>query len=384
MNRERIPLTLIYCAFGGRDEERRTAALKALWEMDALQDKLPAQAMVLELVCGAEAPMLEPGDIPGWIEYERIEGTPANRNMFHKEGLWNVGISKSLNDSILCMDIDTYPTRKDYLQRVPATIQKGTLVHPMAAVIYPGNNAAMLSVTREGVPPERMDVPISYDKWTGSALAFHKADMDGIGLPSQCITRGGDFITFAERTSYMDSTVSDLASRMKMVRPDLPQLELVGMPDVLVHSYHGPFENRGHRFNHDVLMLLGHPDSYTSVDKNGVRAWNDPECWFADVLVEHADPGDVQKTMDRVWQSARNKLVESAMKSADIQRSGSLHYDKETGHKITKLEITEGVNKNLVPEIVDDKPEEEKPAEEPEKKQEEVHIKTPEQGTKGL
>jgi hypothetical protein len=373
MDRERIPLTLIYCAFGGRDEERRTASLKALWEMDALQDKLPSQAMLLELVCGAEVPMLEPEDIPGWIKYERIEGTSANRNMFHKEGLWNAGIAKALNDSILCMDIDTYPTRKDYLQRVLATIQKGTLVHPMAAVIYPGNNAAMLSVTREGVPPVRMDVPITYDKWTGSALALHKADMDGVGLPSQCITRGGDFITFAERTSYMDSTVSDLASRMKMVRPDLPQLELVGMPDVLVHAYHGPFENRGHRFNHDVLMLLGHPDSYTSVDKNGVRAWNDPECWFADVLVVHADPGDVQKTMDRVWQSARNKLVESAMKSADIQRSGSLHYDKETGHKITKPEITEGINENLVPEIVEDKPkeQEEKPTEEPEKKQEE-------------
>jgi hypothetical protein len=52
------------------------------------------------------------------------------------------------------------------------------------------------------------------------------------------------------------------------------------------------------------------------------------------------------------------------MKSADIQRSGSLRYDKGTGHRIARPEITEGVNENLVPEIAEEKPNAEKPVEE--------------------
>ena len=82
-------LALITAYYGGMDNLRRGAHLRAIAEWDR-QSVKPDEAVLMEMVLPGETPAFSKSDFPSWINYVRIYGKERNRSIFQKEAMWNL------------------------------------------------------------------------------------------------------------------------------------------------------------------------------------------------------------------------------------------------------------------------------------------------------
>ena len=284
---------LVFCAYGGFNALRQEAAKRMLAALSQL-DPLPREAVFLELVCPGQKPLLEKSDCPRWLDYLRLYGKKRNMNIFQKEALWNLAAKFTSSASMMFMDADAYPENcPDWLARLGAASRPGVLLHPSELLAEEkwgddGSDLMYLSA----FSPKEMRRPNGSPMYRFPGLGYCLTRTDFIrmdGFNPFAITGSGDSV-FLKEVLGDQAAAFGFAFRYHnaLVRPHQPKLQPMALDGVtLRHCYHGPKVERSYRYSREIVNLFGLSRALCHLDSSGLMAWNDPECWLAQIANTH-------------------------------------------------------------------------------------------------
>ena len=281
-------LALITAYYGGKDDVRRKAHMRALAEWDR-QSVKPDEAVFMEMVLPGEEPAFSRNDMPSWISYFRIYGKERNRNLFQKEALWNLATKLTSAGKLFFLDGDCMPVGcDDYFGRMRDACVLGSCVH------------AAWHVKHEGQPPEYSDYYSCFaDK---SLLPENAKTCPGFGY---CLTRNdfmkmdgfnpweifgsGDCLFLWENLPSNACTPMKFGKRMhsSLIRRGRPKLNPVAVRGLTIqHNFHRLKVDNVYQYGNYLIELFGSPKSYCHIDSAGLVAWNDQEFILKRMLSE--------------------------------------------------------------------------------------------------
>ena len=314
---------LITCHYGGYNELRRDATLRAVkaWEW---QSSLPDDALFLELVCPGQEPCFSRADFPEWIQYIRIYGKERNRNLFQKEALWNLGAKLTNADKLLFLDGDCEPVNcRDYFKQVFDACAPGKCVHAAWHIIHEGqpeNCHDFWSIM--ATDAEAQGNPT----FPGMGYAITRQDyeaMDGFNPFSIC--GSGDMVFIWESLKRLNQKIP-FARRFHtgLIRPNRPQLTPVAIPGLTVqHNFHGLKSDRGYIWSRYAVEVFGDPRAYCHIDSAGLLAWNDPLFPLKYIVMEKGRMHTKEELLSLICEVFKKRLDEQEQCNKDKD----YHYD---------------------------------------------------------
>lgn len=272
---------LVTCHYGGFNELRRKATLRALEDWDA-QAAPPGSSVFLELVCPGQEPCFNDSDMPSWLKYIRMHGRRRNAGLFQKEALWNIGARLTEGDRILFIDSDCSPVNThNYFDTMFGAVEDGKVVQVAYKLVNEKFNPDgtdriyySLGIPRSKLPPKAQTYP-------GEGYALTRHDYDLIdGFNPYGITGSGDAIFTNEIAGEYACCGTNLCRYIGAVMRRLPaRLQLAAVPGTEVrHNFHGAFPGRAYMYSRIIVDMFGDPRTYCHIDQSGLVAWNDPEC----------------------------------------------------------------------------------------------------------
>ena len=270
-------LAMICCHYGGLNELRRDATIRALERFDRLSRR-PDESVFLELVCPGQEPCFSSGDFPGWMTYMRITGKDRNDGIFQKEAMWNLAARYTSAEYMLFLDGDCMPLEDTYVSDMLAAAGKGRCVHAAWHIIHEGQPEGQHDFYSFFASPA--DVPARCMRFPGMGYCLHRDDYERMGgFNPFSICGSGDAVFLWECLKSVNQPMT-YAKRFHtlLIRHDRPQLVPVAVKGMTVqHNYHGPKTDRGYVWSRYLVELFGDPRAYTHLDSSGLIAWNDPE-----------------------------------------------------------------------------------------------------------
>ena len=302
---------LVTCYYGGKNDLRRDATIRAIKEWDG-QEYLPHQSVFLELVCPGQEPCFSRPDFPSWLKYVRIYGQSRNRNLFQKEALWNLGAKLTDANKLLFLDNDVEPVgTDDYFSQIFSACIPGRVVHACWHLIHEKQSENFTHYY--SVMADKATLPAKSRVFPGLGYCITRQDFDARdGFNPFAIPGSGDAVFLWESCAALNYPMhSAMRFHASLVRRHLPQLEPSTVTGTtLRHNYHGDKTDRGYVWSRELVSLFGHPRAYCHIDSAGLVAWNDPRFLLADMLMQKSRMHTKQELCELVCETVRKRLDE--------------------------------------------------------------------------
>ena len=309
--KEPMTLALISCHYGGFNELRRDASIRAFESWDRQRVK-PSEGVFLEVVCPGQAPCFNAEDFPSWLRYTRIYGKERNANLFQKEALWNIGAKLTRSDGMLFLDGDCMPVDTDeYFLRMAAALKPGRCVHAAWRIIHEGQDErnhdfwSIMATDVRGKPT-----------FPGMGYAMTRADYDNMdGFNPYSICGSGDMVFLWESVKSLHQRIP-FARRFHtgLIRPNRPQLEPYAVSGLTVqHNFHGLKTDRGYVWSRYAVEVFGDPRAYCHIDSAGLLAWNDPKFPLRYIVMEKSRMHSRQELLGLITEVFDRRLREQEL-----------------------------------------------------------------------
>ena len=277
----------------GYSEERRVITINTI-EKCKQQKGIHFKLIFVEVIFDGELSILHDYDFDG--EHIIINGTSANRNIFQKEALWNIGISHATTKFVIFMDGDIFSNDEYWFHSIIREIHHdNSVVHGFNLVTDTGDATLdKCSLIRNMcIYPK-----ITTTDWNSGLIYGMKlkyiTDIGGFNTMSPF--SDGDLIFIIEvgyNNTSMDGfrgiTTFDGYSNIYYNLPKLRTLECADFRYTNVdifHSNHGDLNSRLYGSIFKLLAMYGSDVIYDLVelDSNGLLMWKDELCWLNSVL----------------------------------------------------------------------------------------------------
>lgn len=326
---------LVTCHYGGFNELRRRATLRALEDWEA-QCRHPESAVFIELVCPGQEPCFSDRDMPSWLKYLRMRGRKRNDGLFQKEALWNIGARFVDGSRLLFIDSDCSPLGTcDYFGSVFDACVDGTVVHVAYRLVNEklSPDGTDMIYYSAGIPEDRL--PAGARTYPGLGYAITRHDYDLIdGFNTYSVTGAGDAVFISEIAGEYVCRGTLCCRYFNAIMRRLPvKLRLTAVPGTEArHNFHGTIAGRAYMYSRIIVDMFGDPRSYCHVDQSGLMAWNDPECMQARLFMKKSRMSSREDTLKLLCDTMASELgrIEKA-----VNTNTRLAYDKTDDRRFT-------------------------------------------------
>lgn len=272
--------TAVVVAVFGADPIRIAAHIQALREQ--LRTDLWVDFYLVELLYDGESHY--PEEILSRVRHLKVRGSAANRDLFQKEALLNLGWRAALEhhkyDYFLFVDADIYCERPDWFRQIRAKLRQD----PTCAVQGFG-------IVSDTLDPDFQWCSIAADSSfqssdlsanPGICWGLHRDLLlagDGLNISLPCA--GGDSLFVAEYLNSPEASYDRWLYQYRFFHEicrDLPvRARLEYVPVKLVHCHHGHYSDRVYGEFCYALDCLPAQREWLRVDEKGLLAWKDPD-----------------------------------------------------------------------------------------------------------
>jgi len=228
------------------------------------------------------------------INLIRIQGTENNKNLFQKESLYNIAISKSDEKYLAFLDGDLYSEDPLWMMKVFDTVDRheqtktDTIVQMFKTFSDPVEGKFSFShsyfLKNEKEVREKAFSPgAPGGGWALSRRLLNK----GRNFNQWCIPGSGDccfIMEYSGISKYFDHHMG-YKWFVEIFRGDLNINANLDYVDVdLIHIYHGEYKNRAYKMSRIIIDHFEELKDLVEIDKNKLLSWKDPNCGLRFVL----------------------------------------------------------------------------------------------------